>query len=101
MIYLKYFEDLDNDLSDNIDILIAKKRIVSEAKNRTTFVTSGYGGKFFSISRSEILQESEGSIKINDISSESCKKYKISKQTYIKYIKFFDRMSKYDFKKLG
>lgn len=101
MKHLKYFEDLNNDLSDDIDILIAKKRVVSETKNRITFVTMGYGGKFFSISRSEILKEGEGSIKINDVTSESCKKYKISKKTYIKYIKFFDRMSKYDFKKLG
>jgi len=77
-------------------ITIADKRRCKESDKSYSFITAGYGGKFFNIAKSQVISKKKSDIKINDVYSEPATQYVITKFMYERIKNNLDTMSKYD-----
>lgn len=77
-------------------ITIADKRFCKETDKSYTFITAGYGGKFFNIAKSQVISKNKSSIPVNDVYSEPATQYAITKFMYERIKEYLNRMGKYD-----
>lgn len=84
-------------LEKNVTITIAKKRVTKRSNGSLSCLTSGYGGKFFSIPKSQIKSISDSEIPVNDVYNEPAYKIVITEFIFDKIFKdYLERMSDYD-----
>jgi hypothetical protein len=81
-----------------IKLTIIDKRKHKESEQATTFLTGGYGGKFFSLPNSQVKKKYKSFVDLNDTHKEEATTYLITQWIYNKIAYELSLMNKSNYK---